>query len=93
MLSPSACCLGARCCACYLGARPCATSCCCFVNDLLPCTQPPRNTRPQGTTFFEQETGRLERMVKGGAASQAKVEEMLKKLSVLSAFTDKPETA
>ncbi len=45
----------------------------------------------QGAEFFTQETARLERMVKGGAASQAKVEEMLKKLSVLSAFSDTAE--
>lgn len=42
----------------------------------------------QGTTYFKQEADRLERMVKGGAASQTKVQEMLRKLSVLSAFVD-----
>lgn len=42
----------------------------------------------QGVAYFKQEMDRLERMVKGGAASQTKVQEMLRKLSVLSAFVD-----
>lgn len=42
----------------------------------------------QGMDYFKSETDRLERMVKGGAASQTKVQEMLRKLSVLSAFVD-----
>lgn len=44
----------------------------------------------KGDEWFAKESSRLERMIGSGSVAAGKVDEMSKKLSVLSAFTDKP---
>lgn len=44
---------------------------------------------PQGNEYFATELARLERMIGSGSLSAAKLDEMSRKTSVLSAFTEK----
>lgn len=43
--------------------------------------------------YFEKEQGRLQRMIDSGSVAAGKVDSFAAKVSVLSAFTEKPEAA
>lgn len=47
----------------------------------------------KGVEYFEKEQARLERMIGTGSVAAAKVDEMSRKISVLTAFTEKEEEA
>ena len=47
----------------------------------------------QGKDYYQTEADRLERLVRGGKASPSKMNEILSKLSVLSAFRNDETSA
>ncbi|WIA31657.1 hypothetical protein OEZ86_002576 [Tetradesmus obliquus] len=47
----------------------------------------------RGVEYFEKEQGRLQRMIDSGSVAAGKVDSFAAKVSVLSAFTEKPEAA
>jgi hypothetical protein len=47
----------------------------------------------QGVEYFQKEQDRLQRMIDSGSVAAGKVDSFAAKISVLSAFTEKPDAA
>jgi hypothetical protein len=47
----------------------------------------------QGVEYFQKEQDRLQRMIDSGSVAAGKVDKFAAKISVLSAFTEKPDAA